>query len=419
MSTLSVNTIQPTSGTTITIPSDLTVTGNITGNVSGSITNASTASYIAAANVVGTVTNAATASYVTTSQTASYVAAANVVGTVTNAATASYVTTSQTASYVAAANVVGTVTNAATASYVAALNQNVTISGSISVSGSLIPNTDGASTTSSFSLGSPTNAWKDIYVSNGTINFLDGAGNVQGTVGAGSAGTVITGSLNVISYGNEELNLENQGYTNGVFTQLPKQRLTSAGIKLAADYSSGLSLNAGLYTWFSDPILPWDKKITSFYVYNDLSSSMSPSLLYLPPIYNAPFIPGEIITVYNISPSASANIKNSGSLKISCFGQGILGVNTGSKSVTSVLNSQCPILSGSWGNYYSINSSFGYSSSLEILPGKKATFEVFNWGNFTVLTSSNYPFYNGDYSGNGYSESTYGAVYKLISVSNI
>jgi hypothetical protein len=288
MSTLSVNTIQPTSGTTITIPSDLTVTGNITGNVSGSITNASTASYIAAANVVGTVTNAATASYVTTSQTASYVAAANVVGTVTNAATASYVTTSQTASYVAAANVVGTVTNAATASYVAALNQNVTISGSISVSGSLIPNTDGASTTSSFSLGSPTNAWKDIYVSNGTINFLDGAGNVQGTVGAGSAGTVITGSLNVISYGNEELNLENQGYTNGVFTQLPKQRLTSAGIKLAADYSSGLSLNAGLYTWFSDPILPWDKKITSFYVYNDLSSSMSPSLLYLPPIYNAP-----------------------------------------------------------------------------------------------------------------------------------
>jgi hypothetical protein len=29
MSTLSVNTIQPLSGTTVTIPSDLTVTGNI------------------------------------------------------------------------------------------------------------------------------------------------------------------------------------------------------------------------------------------------------------------------------------------------------------------------------------------------------------------------------------------------------
>ena len=313
MSTLSVNTIQPLSGTTVTIPSNLTVTGNISGSI----------------------------------------------------------TISATASYVAAANVVGTVTNAATASYVAALNQNVTISGSILVSGSLIPNTDGVSITSSFDLGSPTNAWKDIYVSNGTINFLDGAGNVQGTVGAGAAGTVITGSLNVVSYGNEEFNLENQGYNNGVFTQLPKQRLISAGIKMAADFSSGLTLNTGLYTWGNDPILPWDKKITNFYVYNDLSSSMSPSLLYLPPIYNAPFTPGEIITVYNISPSASANIKNSGSLKISCFGQGVIGVNTSTKIVNGILNGTCPILSGSWGNYYSINSAFGYSSSLEVSPGKK------------------------------------------------
>jgi hypothetical protein len=383
MSTLNVNNIGPLSGNSIIIQGNLTATGTISGNISGSVTNAATASYVAAANVNGSVTNAATASYV------------------------------------AAANVNGSVTNAATASYVNTLNQNITISGSILVSGSIIPATDGVSTTSSFNLGSPTNAWKDIYVSNGTINFLDGAGNVQGTVGAGSAGTVITGSLNVVSYGNEELNLENQGYNNGVFTQLPKQRLTSAGIKLAEDFTSGLSLNPGLYTYFTNPILPWDKKITNFYVYNDLSSSISPSLLYLPPIYNAPFTPGEIITVYNISPSASANIKNSGSLKISCFAQGVTAVNTGSKTVTSILNGQCPILSGSWGNYLSINSSFGFSASLEVPPGKKATFEVFNWGNFTVLTSSNYPFYNGDYSGDGYSESTYGSVYKLISISDI
>jgi hypothetical protein len=72
------------------------------------------------------------------------------------------------------------------------INSNTTISGdtefsgSILVSGSLIPNTDGVSSTSSFSLGSPTNAWKDIYVSNGTINFLDGAGNVQSTIGTGN-----------------------------------------------------------------------------------------------------------------------------------------------------------------------------------------------------------------------------------------
>ena len=308
--------------------------------------------------------------------------------------------------------------NAQTASYVNTLNQDVIISGSILISGSLIPDTDGVSVTSSFDLGSPTNAWKDIYVSNGTINFLDGAGNVQGTVGAGAAGTVITGALNVISYGDEELNLETQGY-NGVFSKLSKQKLTSAGIKLAADYSTGLSLNYGLYTYFGDPILPWDRKINTFYVYNNLSSSVSPSLLYLPPINNAPYTPGEIITVYNISPSASSDIRNSGSLKISCFAQGILGVDTGSKNVTSAQNTQCPILSGSWGDFKSINPSSGYSASLEILPGKKVSFEVINWGNFSIGTSSNYPFYNGDFSGDGYSDATYGAIYKLISISDI
>jgi hypothetical protein len=76
---------------------------------------------------------------------------------------------------------------------------NAVFSGSILVSGSIIPNTNGVSSTSSFSLGSPTNAWKDIYVSNGTINFLDGAGNVQSTLGTGtnalSGNTSITGSL--------------------------------------------------------------------------------------------------------------------------------------------------------------------------------------------------------------------------------
>jgi hypothetical protein len=127
MSTLSVNNILPISGNSVVVSGSLTVTGNITGNVSGSITNATTASYVAAANVDGTVANAATASYVT------------------------------------------------------ALNQNVTISGSILVSGSLIPNTDGISSTSSFNLGSPTAAWKDIYVSNGTINFLDNTGTIVQT----------------------------------------------------------------------------------------------------------------------------------------------------------------------------------------------------------------------------------------------
>ena len=47
------------------------------------------------------------------------------------------------------------------------------VSGSILISGSLVPATANGTFTSSFSLGSATNAWKDIYVSQGSIIFVD------------------------------------------------------------------------------------------------------------------------------------------------------------------------------------------------------------------------------------------------------
>jgi hypothetical protein len=47
------------------------------------------------------------------------------------------------------------------------------VSGSILISGSLIPSTGIGTFTSSFSLGSPTNAWKDLYLSHGSIIFVD------------------------------------------------------------------------------------------------------------------------------------------------------------------------------------------------------------------------------------------------------
>jgi len=71
-------------------------------------------------------------------------------------------------------------------SNITSLSPSITFSGSVLVSGSIIPNVDGVSTTSSFNLGSPTAAWKDIYVSNGTINFLDSAGNILQSIGTGN-----------------------------------------------------------------------------------------------------------------------------------------------------------------------------------------------------------------------------------------
>ena len=111
-------------------------------------------------------------------------------------ATASYAETATSASYASNADVATSSTSASyalSASYAPAANPfpyvgTAEFTGSILVSGSIIPNVDGVSSTSSFSLGSPTAAWKDIYVSNGTINFLDGAGNVQGTLSSTTDG---------------------------------------------------------------------------------------------------------------------------------------------------------------------------------------------------------------------------------------
>ncbi len=51
------------------------------------------------------------------------------------------------------------------------------------------------STTSSFSLGSATNAWKDIWVSNGTINFVDSTGTLQATLSSTAEGLAVSGAL--------------------------------------------------------------------------------------------------------------------------------------------------------------------------------------------------------------------------------
>lgn len=86
---------------------------------------------------------------------------------------------------------------ASIAASVTSLTQNVTISGSILVSGSIIPSVPAGSTTSSFSLGSATNAWKDIYVSNGTIYFTNGAGTNQGTLSSTDSGLKLDGDMQV------------------------------------------------------------------------------------------------------------------------------------------------------------------------------------------------------------------------------
>ena len=73
---------------------------------------------------------------------------------------------------------VNAATNEQDLSYLATTGSNTfigeqVVSGSILISGSLVPATGQGTFTSSFTLGSPTNAWKDLYISNGSIIFVD------------------------------------------------------------------------------------------------------------------------------------------------------------------------------------------------------------------------------------------------------
>jgi len=66
----------------------------------------------------------------------------------------------------------------------------VTLSGSLLISGALVPNADPATGLSSFSLGSATNAWKDLYVGDSTIYFVSQSTVYPLTIETNDAGLV-------------------------------------------------------------------------------------------------------------------------------------------------------------------------------------------------------------------------------------
>ena len=74
------------------------------------------------------------------------------------------------------------------------------ITGSILISGSIIPNVGTGELTSSFSLGSETAAWKDIYVSNGSIKFVTSGSNAV-TISAKEGGISVNGGTTISANG--------------------------------------------------------------------------------------------------------------------------------------------------------------------------------------------------------------------------
>jgi hypothetical protein len=322
-----------------------------------------------------------------TPATASYALTA---GAANSATSASYALTAGAANSATSASYALNATNAVSASYAPSSNPfpyigNAQFSGSVLVSGSIIPNVSVGST-SSFNLGSPTAAWKDIYVSNGTINLLDGAGNVQGTIGAGTNATVITGSF--VTTPSSPLT----GFGNkGTFLQ---KSYTSADCAFALYDFINDQTNPGVYTGatFADGrviVLPWDKKITAYSLVNNipLGDTSTSTVVSLPPIYNAGYSTGETITLYNLGKS-SPEYKGSGSIYVTGIMQGVTNVNTFNKTITGVFNTAY-VLSGSWGNYTQINYiNSATTESIKINPGQKATFEIVFWGDIYATPSA-------------------------------
>ena len=325
-------------------------TGSLSGSITGTATNALTASYVTASNVIGIVSSA---SYSATALSASYSA---------TALSASYAPSTPPFPYTG----------------------NATFSGSILVSGSIVPNVPVGSATSSFSLGSPTAAWKDIYVSNGTINFLNSAGQVQGTIGAGTNATVITGSLITAPV--------NPLTDYALFSTLLHKSYTNSDCVFSlANSSTQYTKNPDIYTNGSIMVLPWDKKITAYSLVNNclVAAPLSPSpIVSLPPVYNAGYTSGDIITVYNMGETGSS-YKASGSIYVTSTVSGVTQVDTNNKLITATFNTAY-IISGSWGNYTNLNSfTSATTQSIKVNPGQKATFEVVYWGSSTPGSTPN------------------------------
>ena len=74
------------------------------------------------------------------------------------------------------------------------------ITGSLGISGSIIPAVGVGQTTSSFSLGSPTAAWKDIYVSEGSIKFIK-SGSEEVVLSAKDGGIQVNGGPTISADG--------------------------------------------------------------------------------------------------------------------------------------------------------------------------------------------------------------------------
>jgi hypothetical protein len=142
------------------------------------------ASFAVSASRATSAANATTASFVTTAQTASYVL---------NAVSASRATSALSASYSVSASYAQSANNAITASFATIAYSAAYLTsedGTVVVSSSIVP-----VTTNTYTLGSQLNYWKDIFVSTGSIYFVNDNNEIVSTLSATPTGASLGDSL--------------------------------------------------------------------------------------------------------------------------------------------------------------------------------------------------------------------------------
>lgn len=125
------------------------------------------------------------------------------------------------------------------------IESKISVAGQTTITGDLLPGQPITDNTSSWSLGSPTAAWKDLYVSNGSVNFISGSNTASisftnGNIDFGSANVslpVLTTASQqyIVTYNSESGQLfytASSAISSGGSTVSTASLLTTASVSL-------------------------------------------------------------------------------------------------------------------------------------------------------------------------------------------
>jgi hypothetical protein len=271
-----------------------------------------------------------------------------------------------------------------------------TFVGSQIISGNLIPAGPYVNNTSSYNLGSPTQAWKDLYVSNGSVYFLNGdvsssisldnngnialpsaslTGSLEGTASfAYSASQALTASLapNYVLTSTTSSMLQPYVLT----TSTSSMSVATASLALRASGSLTGSL-LGTASWASS-------SITASYVSGNIFTSTNPALS----------------ASYALTASYAMNGGGGPPVDTSTFAttgsNTFVGTQTieGSLSgnVTAVTEATASILDCSIGNFFTLSLSPDAITTISLIglsPGQTVNLKIRMGGNNTITLDSN------------------------------